>query len=68
MDNDVRSRREGAGLTQAQLADLVGVSRQTIISIERGRYDPGLRLAFDLAAALEAELTTLFFPVERPTS
>jgi putative transcriptional regulator len=68
LDNDVRGRREALGLTQAQLANNVGVSRQTIISIERGKYDPGLRLAFDLAGALEAELPTLFFPTERSQS
>lgn len=64
----MRVRRQTLHLTQAQLADQVGVSRQTIISIESGRYDPGLRLAFDLAIALDVDLTYLFFPKERSTS
>lgn len=68
MNNDVRARRRSQGFTQAQLASQVGVSRQTIISIEAGRYDPGLQLAFHLASALEIDITSLFFPTERPQS
>lgn len=49
MNNRVRELRERDGLTQADLAALLGVSRQTINSIERGRYDPTLRLAIAIA-------------------
>ena len=42
VDNDVRSLREARGLTQAQLGAALGVSRQSVNSIEKGRYDPSL--------------------------
>jgi putative transcriptional regulator len=47
--NFVREYRKRAGLTQEDLARAIGVSRQTIISIERGRYIPSLPLALKLA-------------------
>ena len=49
MLNNVRDFRKRAGLTQEDLADAVSVSRQTIISIERGRYVPSLSLALKIA-------------------
>jgi len=49
MRNDVRALRGGAGLSQADLAAALGVSRQTINSIETGRYVPSLPLAIALA-------------------
>jgi putative transcriptional regulator len=49
MRNEVRSLREGRGLSQGQLADEMGVSRQTINSIETERYTPSLPLAIALA-------------------
>ena len=62
MENTVRERRTELGMTQIDLAKRVGVSRQTIISIERGRYDPSLPLAFKLAATLQMEIEALFTP------
>lgn len=62
MDNEVRGRREAAGLSQADLGDAVGVTRQTINSIERGRYDPSLELAFRLAAFFDCRIEDLFDP------
>ena len=62
MKNDVRAHRERAGLSQADLADAVGVSRQTINAIERERYDPSLELAFKLAAYFEGDIDDLFDP------
>ncbi len=47
--NDIRALRDEAGLSQARLAEAVGVSRQTINSIETGRYTPSLPLAIQLA-------------------
>ena len=44
MDNNLKTLREQHGLSQQKLADALGVSRQTIISIEKGRYDPSLPL------------------------
>ena len=49
MRNDVRELRTGRGLSQSELAEALDVSRQTIISIEKGRYVPSLPLAFALA-------------------
>ena len=49
MRNRVREQRKQRGLSQAELADALGVSRQTVISIENGRYLPSLPLAFTIA-------------------
>jgi putative transcriptional regulator len=49
MRNDVRELRNAAGLSQAQLAAVLGVSRQTVNSIETDRYTPSLPLALALA-------------------
>ncbi|MFC7137521.1 helix-turn-helix transcriptional regulator [Halobaculum litoreum] len=62
MNNDVRARREERGLSQAGLAEEVGVTRQTINSIERGRYDPSLEPAFRLAGFFECRIEELFDP------
>jgi len=62
MRNDVRRRREAAGLSQADLADAVGVSRQTINAIERDRYDPSLELALELADFFDCRVEDLFDP------
>lgn len=60
MDNRVRELRGEAGLRQEDLADRVGVSRQTIISIEGGRYNPSLELAWKLSRALGVTIEGLF--------
>ena len=52
MDNRVKELRGAAGLRQEDLAQQVGVSRQTIISIESGRYNPSLELAWKLSRKL----------------
>lgn len=62
MKNTVRERRTDADLSQADLADEVGVTRQTINSIERKRYDPSLELAFKLAAFFDCDIEDLFDP------
>ena len=67
MDNNLKSLREQHGLSQQKLADALGVSRQTIISIEKGRYDPSLRLAFQMAAQFDCAIEDLFIP-DSPTS
>lgn len=64
MNNDLRERREAHDLSQADLAEAVGVTRQTINSIERGRYDPSLELAFELAAYFETTIEDIFEPEE----
>jgi putative transcriptional regulator len=60
--NHLRELRESKGWLQQELADRVGVSRQTIISIEKGKYDPSLPLAFSIARAFETRIEEIFFP------
>ncbi|MDG5761517.1 helix-turn-helix transcriptional regulator [Natronococcus sp. A-GB1] len=62
MDNQVTERREERELSQGELAEAVGVTRQTINSIERERYDPSLELAFKLAAYFDCRVDDLFDP------
>jgi putative transcriptional regulator len=62
MRNELRRYREEAGLSQADLAEGVSVSRQTINAIERERYDPSLELAFKLAAYFDCRTEDLFDP------
>lgn len=62
MDNRLAELRAERGLSQAALADLLGVSRQTVISIERGRFDPSLPLAFKIAAAFTCRIEDVFHP------
>lgn len=62
MDNRLRERRAVNGWSQAQLADLLGVSRQTVNALEKGRYDPSLPLAFRLARVFSTTIEDLFNP------
>ncbi|ACZ32240.1 transcriptional regulator, XRE family [Xylanimonas cellulosilytica DSM 15894] len=62
MDNDVAARRAAHGWSQAELAKRLGVSRQTVISIERGRFDPSLPLAFRIARVFDARIEEVFDP------
>ena len=62
MRNEIRARRTERRLSQAELGELLGVSRQTIIAIENGKYDPSLPLAFKLANVFEASIEDLFNP------
>ncbi|WP_308406687.1 helix-turn-helix transcriptional regulator [Streptomyces sp. AC555_RSS877] len=59
--NSIRSLRFTHGeMTQAQLADLIGVSRQTVIAIEQGRYSPSLEMAFQIAKVFQVPLDDVF--------
>jgi len=61
IDNQIRRCRfERGEMTQQDLAGRVGVTRQTIIALEKGKYNPSLQLAFRLARALEVEIGDLF--------
>lgn len=64
--NDIRALRFAADeMTQAELADRVGLTRQTIIAIEQGRYSPSLEGAFKIARALGVSLDRVFnYPEE----
>jgi putative transcriptional regulator len=62
--NIIADTRRALEWSQQHLADELGVSRQTVISIERGRFDPSLPLAFRLASVFERPIEELFFPEE----
>ena len=55
-----RLRFETGEMTQAELAQRIGVTRQTIIAIEHGRYSPSLEMAFQIAQALNVSLDDVF--------
>lgn len=58
--NRIRRLREALGLTQAELAERVGATRQTIIAVEAEKYAPSLELAFRLARAFRTPFETVF--------
>ncbi len=59
--NQIRALRFAAGeMTQAELARRIGVTRQTVIAIEQGRYSPSLEAAFKIARALDVPLDQVF--------
>jgi putative transcriptional regulator len=66
--NDLPERRASLGWSQAVLAERLGVSRQTVISIERGRFDPSLPLAFHIAAVFGARIDDIFTPTVEAVS
>ena len=63
MQNLIRSRRKELGLSQEELANKCGVTRQTIYAIENDKYDPTLSLAFRLARELKVSVDELFIPL-----
>ncbi|HZB33201.1 MAG TPA: helix-turn-helix transcriptional regulator [Streptosporangiaceae bacterium] len=59
--NSIRALRFANGqMTQAELADRIGVTRQTIIAIEQGRYSPSLEMAFQIARVFKVPLDEVF--------
>lgn len=65
--NSLRELRVRHGLTQEALARQVGVTRQTIIAIEKGRFNPSVRLALKMARVLDATVEELFRLAEEPS-
>ena len=72
--NRVRTARTAAGLTQAELATAVGVTRQTVVAVEAGDYAPSVYLALAIAARLGGTVEALFdtdsdgdVPTDHPT-
>ncbi|MFB6161976.1 MAG: helix-turn-helix transcriptional regulator [Halococcoides sp.] len=65
-ETDVRERREAAELTQADLAERVGVTRQTILYVEKGEYNPSLELAWRIAREFDARIEEVFALPDRP--
>ena len=60
MKNRIEQLRKDQGMTQQQLASSLGVSRQTIISLENGKYNPSLKLAMDIAKVFNTQVEDLF--------
>ena len=61
LKNDISVYRERLGLTQGELALKCGVRRETIVNLERGKYNPSLKLALKICAVLEARVEDLFW-------
>ena len=67
LKNNIRRLRfEKGEMTQQQLADLAGVTRQTIIAMEQGKYAPSLPLAFKIARAFGVGIEQVFEYTEKP--
>ena len=62
MKNRLKALRADRDWTQAELADRLHVTRQTINAIEKGKYDPSLPLAFKIAALFELPIEEIFSP------
>lgn len=60
MKTRMKELREEHGLTQEELARIAGVRRETIIYLEKGKYNPSLRLAYNVAKALESTIEEVF--------
>lgn len=60
MKNHIEERRKARGMTQQQLASELGVSRQTIISLENGKYNPSIMLAHSIARLFGERIEDIF--------
>jgi putative transcriptional regulator len=60
MKHRIKEFRSAFGWTQEQLSEKIGVSRQTVISIENGRYNPSLELAYKIAKLFECKIEEVF--------
>ena len=56
----MKEYRTRLGITQERLAEIVGVRRETIIFLEKGKYNPSLRLAYNIARVLDAQIEEIF--------
>jgi len=66
MRNTLRVLRARRNLSQADLAERLGVSRQTVNALETGKYDPSLPLAFKIARLFHMSIEEIFQPEEEP--
>ena len=60
LSTKLKEYREAKGLKQADLAELVGVRRETIVNLEKGKYNPSLKLAMDIAKVFHTTVEELF--------
>ncbi len=65
MKNRIKELRARYDLTQEQLADKVGVTRMTIVFLEKGKYNPSIKLAYKIAVALKTTIDDLFIFEEK---
>ena len=61
LKNDISVYRERMGLTQGELASKCGVRREIIVNLERGKYNPSLKLALKICAVLQARVEDIFW-------
>ena len=61
LSTKLKEYREAKGLKQADLAELVGVRRETIVNLEKGKYNPSLKLAMDIAKVYHTTVEEMFF-------
>ena len=61
LSTKLKEYREAKGLKQADLAELVGVRRETIVNLEKGKYNPSLKLAMDIAKVFHTTVEEVFF-------
>lgn len=61
LSTKLKEYREAKGLKQADLAELIGVRRETIVNLEKGKYNPSLKLAMDIAKVFHTTVEELFF-------
>ena len=59
-ETKIKEYRAKLNLTQENLAKVVGVSRETIVHIEKGKYNPSLKLAFSISQALKTSINEIF--------
>ena len=60
LENKIKEKRLGINLTQDELAERLNVSRQTIISLEKGKYNPSITLAFKIAKLFDCQIEDVF--------
>ena len=60
MKTRMKEYRTSLGLTQEKLAEIVGVRRETVIFLEKGKYNPSLKLAYNIARTLKASIEDVF--------
>lgn len=56
----VKQYRESAGMKQSELAELIGVRRETVVHLENGRYNPSLKIGMDIAKIFQTTVENLF--------
>jgi putative transcriptional regulator len=65
MDNQIKILRAERDWSQQTLAEKIGVSRQAVNAVERGKHDPSLQLAFDIANQFNLRIEEVFFPEKK---